>query len=151
MKRQDLALTQEETFAIVDEAEYAVLSLVDSDGRPYGIPMDYVRQGNNLYFHGSKEGRKVDSMKSNPRACAVIIGDAKVIPHKFGREYKSAVIEGSIELINEPELKRQVMTWVIESKSPDYIEKGKVVIEKLLSRVLIYKMNMEIVSGKHGL
>ena len=39
------------------------------------------------------------------------------------------------------------MTWVIESKSPDYIEKGKVVIEKLLSRVLIYKMNMEIVSG----
>ena len=43
------------------------------------------------------------------------------------------------------------MTWVIESKSPDYIEKGKVVIEKLLSRVLIYKMNMEIVSGKHGL
>lgn len=25
------------------------------------------------------------------------------------------------------------------------------VIEKLLDRVLIYKMNMEIVSGKHGL
>ena len=45
----------------------------------------------------------------------------------------------------------RVMTWVVERKSPDYMDRGQKVIEKMLDRVLVYKMNMEVVSGKHGL
>ena len=66
MRRLDLVLSQEEALAIVDENQYAVLCLNDPEGRPYGLPMDYVREGNSLYFHGSKEGRKVNSMKATP-------------------------------------------------------------------------------------
>jgi nitroimidazol reductase NimA-like FMN-containing flavoprotein (pyridoxamine 5'-phosphate oxidase superfamily) len=151
MRRQDLVLSREETLAIIDENQYAVLCLTDPDGRPYGLPMDYVRQDDVLYFHGSQEGRKIAAMKSNPRVCAVIVGETKIIPARFGREYKTAIVEGTVELINEQEMKRQVMTWVVERKSPDNLEKGKYVIEKMLDRVLVYKVNMEIVSGKHGL
>lgn len=151
MRRLDLVLSQEEALAIVDENQYAVLCLNDPEGRPYGLPMDYVREGNSLYFHGSKEGRKVNSMKATPWACAVIIGENEIVPNKFGRKYKSVIVEGGIELIDEPEFKRQVMTWVVKRKSPDYFEKGLTVIKKMLDRVLVYKMNMETVSGKHGL
>jgi len=146
-----LALTLEETLVIIDETQYAVLCLTDPDGQPYGLPMDYVRRGDSLYFHGSQQGRKIDAMKSNSRVCAVIVGETKIIPARFGREYKTAIVEGKVELINDPEVKRQVMTWVVERKSPDNIEKGKFVIEKMLDRVLVYKMHMEKVSGKHGL
>ena len=151
MRRLDLVLSQEEAIAIVDENQFAVLCLNDPAGRPYGLPMDYVRQGNSLYFHGSKEGRKVNSMKATPWACAVIIGENEIVPNKFGRKYKSVIVEGGIELIDEPEFKRKVMTWVVKRKSPDYFEKGLTVIEKMLDRVLVYKMNMETISGKHGL
>ena len=151
MRRQDLALALEETLVIIDETQYAVLCLTDPDGQPYGLPMDYVRRGDSLYFHGSQQGRKIDAMKSNSRVCAVIVGETKIIPARFGREYKTAIVEGKVELINDPEVKRQVMTWVVERKSPDNIEKGKFVIEKMLDRVLVYKMHMEKVSGKHGL
>jgi len=48
-------------------------------------------------------------------------------------------------------MKRQVMTWVVERKSPETLAKGKAIIEKMLDRVLVYKMKMEILSGKHGL
>lgn len=151
MRRKDLAMAQAETLALIDANDYAVLCLVDPDGLPYGIPMDYVRRGDSLYFHGAKEGRKVDSMRVNPRASAVIVGDTRVIPEKFGRKYISAIVEGSIELVDDPDAKRQAMTWVVESRSPDYREKGQAVIEKMLDRVLVYKLNMESVSGKHGL
>ena len=151
MRRLDLVLSQEEAIAIVDENQFAVLCLNDPAGRPYGLPMDYVRQGNSLYFHGSKEGRKVNSMKATPWACAVIIGENEIVPNKFGRKYKSVIVEGGIELIDEPEFKRKVMTWVVKRKSPDYFEKGLTVIKKMLDRVLVYKMNMETISGKHGL
>ncbi len=151
MRRKDLAMSQEATLAVIDAIEYAVLSLTDPDGKAYGVPLDYVRKGDCLYFHGAKEGRKVEAMKINSWACAVIVGNTTIVPEKFGRKYESAIIEGPIEMIDAPEQKRQVMTWVGESRSPGYPEKAQVVIEKMLDRVLIYKMKMEIISGKHGL
>ena len=151
MRRQDLALSAEESLAIVDQVQFAVLSLVDAAGRPYGVPLDYVRRGPVLYFHGAREGRKVSAMQRNPQGCAVIIGDNEIIPEKLGRHYKTVIVEGAIELVDDPDAKRQVMAWVVERKSPDYMDRGQRVIEKMLDRVLVYKMSMEIVSGKHGL
>ena len=151
MRRKDLAMSQDATLALIDAKEYAVLSLTDPDGRAYGVPLDYVRKEDCLYFHGAKDGRKVEAMKVNCWACAVIVGNTTIVPEKFGRKYESAIIEGPIELIDDPEQKRQVMTWVGESRSPGYPEKAQSVIEKMLDRVLIYKMKMEIISGKHGL
>ena len=90
-------------------------------------------------------------MKLNPRSCAVILGDTTVVPEKFGRKYTSVIVEGPIELVDDMEIKRQVMTWVVENNSPDHKEKGNVIIERMLDRVLIYKMKMETVSGKHGI
>ena len=151
MRRQDLALSAEESLAIVDQVQFAVLSLVDESGRPYGVPLDYVRRGMALYFHGAREGRKVRAMQQNPWGCAVIIGENEIIPEKLGRHYKTVIVEGKIDLIDDPDEKRRVMTWVVERKSPDYMDRGQKVIEKMLDRLLVYKMNMEVVSGKHGL
>ncbi len=144
-------MSYEETLAVIDAQDYAVLCLIDPAGQPYGVPLDYVRRDGFLYFHGAREGRKTDSMMANRRACAVIMGTTTIIPEKFGRIYQSAVVEGSIELIDDPEQKRQVMTWVVENRSPDYREKGQAIIARMLERVLVYKMQMETVSGKHGL
>jgi nitroimidazol reductase NimA-like FMN-containing flavoprotein (pyridoxamine 5'-phosphate oxidase superfamily) len=151
MRRSLLAMPEKETLELIASGKFAVLSLIDPDGLPYGVPLDYIHKGDFLYFHGAQEGRKIDCMKANPRGCAVILGDTAVIPEKFGRKYTSAIVEGPIELIEDPESKRQIMTWVVENNSPDHMEKGKAIIEKMLDRVLIYKMKMETVSGKHGI
>ena len=151
MRRKDLELSIEETYEIIDANKYAVVSLVDAEGLPYGVALDYIHKGNSLYFHGAKEGRKIEAMKANPRACAVIIGETIVVPEKFGRKYVSVVAEGPIELINDNEYKRQVMKWVVESNSPDYLEKGYAIIEKMLERVFVYKMDIVNISGKHGI
>ena len=62
-------------------------------------------------------------MKRNPRGCAVILGETAVVPEKFGRKYASAIVEGPIDLIDDPEVKRQVMAWVVKSNSPDHLER----------------------------
>lgn len=151
MRRKELAMTRESTLALIDAQEYAVLCLTDPDGRAYGVPMEYVRQGDSLFFHGAIEGRKVDSMRKNPWACAVILGATTVVPEKFGRKYESAIVEGPVSFIDDPGQKREVMTWVAAARSPGYPEKGQTVIERMLDRVLIYRMHMEIITGKHGL
>ena len=87
MRRQDLVLDLDASLKVVDQNHFAVLCLKDPEQRPYGVPLDYVRKENALYFHGAKEGRKVSSMKANPWACAVIIGENEIIAEKFGRKY----------------------------------------------------------------
>jgi len=151
LRRKDLELSIEETYEIVDANKYAVVSLVDADGLPYGVALDYIHRDNCLYFHGAQEGRKIEAMKANPRACAVILGETTIVPEKFGRRYVSVVAEGPIELINDAEFKRQVMKWVVENNSPDNLEKGYTIIERMLEHVLVYKMEIEKISGKHGL
>ena len=106
MRRKDLAMTQEATFALVDAKEYAVICLTDPDGRAYGVPLDYVRQGESLFFHGAKEGRKIDSMRTNYWACAVIVGDTTIIPEKFRKKKEYASIEGPIDPKDNLEQKR---------------------------------------------
>lgn len=59
-------------------------------------------------------------MIETPWVCAVIIGENVIIPEKFGRKYKTVIVEGKIELIDEQETKRQVMTWVGKRKSPGF-------------------------------
>lgn len=82
--------------------------------------MDYVRKGDFLlYFHGSNEGRKVDCLRSSRQACAVITGPTEIIPYKFSRKYKSVIVEGVIDIVNEPEAKRQIMMLVVQRKSAD--------------------------------
>lgn len=151
MRRSDLAMSEEDTLALIASSKFAVLSLIDTNGLPYGVPLDYIYRNDCLYFHGAKEGRKVDAMRIDPRGCAVILGDTIVISEKLGRKYNSVIVEGSIELIDDAEIKREVMTWVVESNSPDYMEKGKAIIERMLDRVLIYKFKIETMSGKHGI
>ena len=151
MRRKDLMLSRQEAMGIIDANEYAVLALTGTDGRPYAFPMDYFRNGDTLFFHGAKEGRKVDAMKANPWACAVITGETAVVPDKFGRRYRSVIAEGPIELVDEPGAKREVMQRLVESRSPGYREKGQMVIERMLDRVLVYKMSLANVTGKHGL
>lgn len=151
MRRKDLMVPREDTIEILDMNDYAVLALVGPDGRPYAVPMDYLRKDEALYFHGAKEGRKVDAMKANPWACAVITGETTIVPDKFGRRYRSAIAEGPIEVIDEPEAKQEVMQWFVESRSPGYREKGQMVIERMLDRVLVYKMSIVSITGKHGL
>ena len=151
MRRQDLALSPQATTKLIAERRYAALCLIDPAGKPYGVPMDYIFRDGFLFFHGAKEGRKVDCMRKNPYACAVIIGDTEVVPQKFGRKYESAIVEGAVEIIDDPGLKRQVMTWVVENNSAEYMEKGEMVIEKMLDRVLVYKMSIDTATGKHGI
>lgn len=42
-----------------------VLSVIGDDGYPYGLPIDYWYDEieNRIYFHGAKEGHKLDAIK----------------------------------------------------------------------------------------
>ena len=48
MRRSDKALPNDALVKILQEGEYGVLSTVSADGQPYGVPLNYALQNNNL-------------------------------------------------------------------------------------------------------
>jgi nitroimidazol reductase NimA-like FMN-containing flavoprotein (pyridoxamine 5'-phosphate oxidase superfamily) len=51
VRRKDREITSKEAIAILDAAEYGILSTVGEDGQPYGVPLCYAYKDNAIYFH----------------------------------------------------------------------------------------------------
>lgn len=81
----------------------------------------YDQDGNALFSHCAREGKKIDFIRSNLRVCAIIIDDNGFDSGTCDHAYKSLVIYGTIHLINEPpEIDRGIRLMIeqLEKKIP---------------------------------
>jgi nitroimidazol reductase NimA-like FMN-containing flavoprotein (pyridoxamine 5'-phosphate oxidase superfamily) len=69
MRRSDKEFTDLETIhAIVRGCEVCRLGLA-VDGEPYVVPVSFGFNGESVFFHTAKHGRKIEMMEANPRVC----------------------------------------------------------------------------------
>ncbi len=66
MRRFKQQISNDECIAVLKNTKRGVLSLIGDDGYPYGIPIDhwYCEEDGKIYFHGAKEGHKIDAIKA---------------------------------------------------------------------------------------
>lgn len=64
MRRFKQEISLEECIEILTNEKRGVLSVIGDDGYPYGIPINhyYNKNDNCIYFHGAKEGHKIDAI-----------------------------------------------------------------------------------------
>ena len=93
--------------AYLKAAEYGVLSTVGPDGEPYGVPLTYAveEDGKGLVFHCARDGYKLACFAANPRAHFVAVQETNVLPEEFSIEYKSVMVSGLLEEIEDREEK----------------------------------------------
>ncbi len=69
MRRHDREITDRtEIEAALDAAQIMSLGLFDGE-EPYVVPVNFVRVGGLIYFHGAREGRKHDIIAAHPKVC----------------------------------------------------------------------------------
>ena len=62
VRRQDRLLEEDRAYALLREGEYGVLSMTTPTGGVYGIPLNFVWDGQeNIYIHCAPRGRKSHS------------------------------------------------------------------------------------------
>ena len=128
-------------------AEYGVLSTVDKDGQPYGVPLSYVYRNNCIYFHCALNGQKLDNIDYNAKVSFCVVGNTKVLPDKFATEYESAVAFGVASEVKEAEW-HNALLWLLEKYCPDFIEEGKHYIEQKGKATKVFKIEIHRISGK---
>lgn len=88
--------------SIIKNGKYAVIALC-KDNEPYIVTMSYGYDAStrSLYFHGAKEGLKLNFLKANPRVCVTIIDDQGYIPGECSHAYRTVVVRGEMELLKD--------------------------------------------------
>ena len=136
-----------ETINLLTNCEYGVLSTVDKDSQPYGVPLNYVYKNNFIYFHCAPIGHKIENIENNPKVSFCVVGITNVLPAKFSTEYESAVVFGVASEVQGAEQKNALL-WLLEKYSPEFIGKGKDYIERKGGTTKVVKIEIPHITGK---
>lgn len=147
MRRKDRELENDERIEILKSNAYGVLSTINPNGYPYGVPISYIYINDSIYFHCALEGHKLDNIKDNDKVSFCVVGQTCVLPDKFSTNYESVIIFGRASEVFDDE-KYTVLLEVLNKYSPDYIEKGKVFIENAGLKTTVIRIHIDHITGK---
>lgn len=149
MRRTDRMLSNKEAMDVLREGEYGILSTVDGEGQPYGVPVNYVVKDNSVYFHATNEGGyKYDNILNDEKVSFTVVIDAKVLSDQFASLYRSAIVFGKAHIVGDEQERLSVFNEFLNKYSPDYIAEGKKYLEKAKAKAVVLKISIDTVTGK---
>lgn len=80
IRRKDRILDNELAIRLLEEAEYGFLAMSGINGYGYGIPINYVKEGDSIYFHCAPEGYKLECLRENPKVSFTVVGATQIVP-----------------------------------------------------------------------
>lgn len=148
MRRKEHQMSDESANELLLSGEYGVLSSVDNNGQPYGVPVNYVFDGlETIYFHCAKQGHKLDNLKTNPKVCFTVVGNTQVMNWKFTTAYESVIVFGIAHEVEGDE-KYLGLRMLALKYSPDYVEKFNKDIDKAIIPTQVMKIQVKQLTGK---
>jgi nitroimidazol reductase NimA-like FMN-containing flavoprotein (pyridoxamine 5'-phosphate oxidase superfamily) len=134
---------------LLERAEVGQFATVDSDGKPYVVPVCFVLDGGRIYFHCAPEGKKLDNIKANPSVCfsayeVLGMGVSPGQPCKSWTYFRSVVAMGKARILEGDEKPRPLRLLA------EKYAKGPVAEMPADStgRTCVVEMTIEEVTGK---
>ena len=150
MRRFKQLLPDEDVRKILSEGTNGVLSLVDEEGLPYGVPLSYAYDGRDrIYFHSAVKGYKMDCIGLSSPCSFCVVGQDKIVPEEFTSYFRSVIVRGTISLVAEPE---EIMKGLLElcSKYSPGIDPEKE-ISRCLGHVAVLCLRIQSMTGKESI
>jgi len=129
VRRKDYEHTDRDTMlAFLDAAPHGFLSFVRSDGSPGLVAVNFARDAETIYFHGSPEGEKMRSLEHDPRVTFMVADGFSLVPSYFRdperacpatQYYKSVVVHGAARIVATREEKALGLQAIMEKLQPE--------------------------------
>ena len=149
MRRARQALPPEECDEILRRGTSGVLALSGADGYPYALPISYVYDGTQIYFHCARTGHKLDAIARNPKVSFCVIGQDMVAPLEYTTHYRSVIAFGRMTLVEDTGEKRSALEQLGVKYAPmDSARNRAAYIEKDWDGVQVLKLTIQHLTGK---
>jgi nitroimidazol reductase NimA-like FMN-containing flavoprotein (pyridoxamine 5'-phosphate oxidase superfamily) len=104
LRRTDREITDADAIErVLREGAYTTIALSGREG-PYVVTLSYGYDADarRLYFHVALEGRKLDMIAEDPRACATVVAESGYTQGECEHPYRSVVMFGRMRLVTDP-------------------------------------------------
>jgi len=149
MKKRDLTY-KPELELIIWKCNFCNLAMVDPDGKPYVIPMNFGYDGNYVYLHSAQSGKKIDILKANPEVCISFSTDHQLrwvneeVACSWGMKYRSVLAYGKVEFIDDYDKKEEALKVIMKNYSDlDFTFNAPAVND-----VLVFRVKVETLHGR---
>ena len=152
MRRKGQALSESECTAILNRGTSGVLALSGDDGYPYAVPISYVFDGQNLFFHSAKTGHKLDAARRYPKASFCVIDQDQVVAEEYTSYFRSVIVFGTLRILEDEQEKRAAIEKLAVKYAPEDTDSGRqTAIEQEWAPLCMLEMCIDHMSGKEAL
>lgn len=151
MRRTDREITSRERIdEIIQGCEVCHLGMADGD-QPYVVPVSFGYDGQSVYFHSARDGRKIDVMAANPRVCVQFERRVALMPSEteaceWSFAFESAIGFGVVEELRDLTSKAFGLNQIMQHYSGRSWEFDA----STLARTRVWRVAIEELTGKQS-
>ena len=150
IRRIKQKLSEEEAIEILKKGKTAVLAVLGDDDYPYTVPINYVYQNGKIYFHGAKQGHKLDAIKKHDKVSLCVIDKDELVKDELTTYFRSVIIFGKATVITD-EKQTYHAAEIFGLKYNDDKEKVDKEIEREWKALTCIEITIEHISGKEAI
>lgn len=150
MRRHRQQLTHEECVEILERGTSGVLAVTGDDGYPYAVPLSYAYQDGTLWFHGATTGHKLDAIARSGKVSFCVIDLDDVIPEKLTTVYRSVIVFGRAQILEDERKIAQGARILGEKFLPGRRDRVESEITQSMPRLTVIRLDIEHMTGKEG-
>ena len=149
MRRFKQQIPEEECIELLKNELRGVLSVIGDQGYPYGVPLDhwYSEKDGKLYFHGAKEGHKIDAIMGCDKVSYCVMDKGYRKDGDWALNIRSVIVFGRMRIVTDDEKKREICTCITRKFTDDeaYLEQE---MKNAFPRVCCLELEIEHMTGK---
>lgn len=136
--------------SIIRKCQTCNIAMVDPDGKPYVIPMNFGYADDYVYFHGSATGKKVDILKNQADVCISFSTDHELryvneeVACSWSMRYRSVLVHGQAEFVEDPETKIKILNIIMAHYADREFEYNAPAIKE----VMVFKVKVGQMEGR---
>ena len=149
IRRFKQQLSDSEALEVLANAKRGVLSVIGDNGWPYGVWLNphYRKEDGRIYFHGAKEGHKIDALRKDDRASFTVIDDGVRDQGGWAYTFRSVVVFGRIEFVEDHDFALELCRELARRFNPSEADIEKE-IQMAGARVQVLCLIPEHITGK---
>lgn len=147
MRKIDKEMNHIEIVKMLRETDYGILSIVQDNSYPYGIPLNYAYFNEHIYFLSENEGNKKESIHNNDRVSFTVVDFHE---QSLDKDYNSVVTFGrAVEIFGHEKLEAtRLLVRKYSNKFNAFYKLGREELIGPMKSVSVFKVKIDFKTGK---
>lgn len=128
------------------------MALLGDNEYPYAVPISYVYDNSKVYFHGAKDGHKMDAIRKCSKASFCVVAQDEIFPEEYTTYFRSVILFGKIRILeDENEVREAIEKLAIKYHPTDSIQNRIQEIVRGWNSLCMMELSVEHMTGKESI